>query len=80
MKYRIKVEETKDGSLYYSPQVRHRWYQPWSNVLDYGIDSDGTSVYVRTEHQAVQLIETHLKKQVLNEKKKIKSIKYINIK
>jgi hypothetical protein len=80
MKYRIKVKETKDGSLYYSPQVRHSWYQPWFNVLDYGIDSHMTNVYVRTEHQAVQLIETHLKKQVLNEKKKTKSTKYINIK
>jgi len=79
MKYRIKIKETNDGSLYYSPQVRHRWYERWNNVLDYGIDSYLTNVYVRTEQQAIQLIETHQKHYVLNNNSKTKSIKYIDI-
>ena len=91
MKYRVKVETTKDGSLKYTPQVGrpklsigkfdHLWLD-WENII---IESNNIwstknmRMIYDNQEEALHMIEKYKGHIVKVENSEVKSVSYINL-
>ncbi len=87
-RYRIKVEERKNGDVFYIPQVGHPklttsvycyLFTEWYNIIDSNTHSKTLTASHHLESTAKQIIEDYKNNLLIKEGKKVKKVTYIDI-